>query len=206
MTRQLGAASGLVGLQAPLNPQQALIHLMKVNFGPGRFAYITDDTRAHTFNENIYQPFPVQVGDYFEAGDGEMTKVRLTIYDLFERIDKELEGYRGFDNWTVEFAVCFVPGDGLEPIQVFGWNFNVTAITIGGRTVVVELGQDDLELLSLPHRWLSTHHCQLAYKGALCGSTSPDPTCDHGLRTPNGCVKKENWLRFGAQPGSGGVG
>lgn len=162
------------------------------------------NTEAVTWDGEVWQPYPFELGDMEETKEAEIPTVSLVIYDIERRLIPIIDQYGGgigaevwvrvvhsahLDNTTPEFEQNF------ENVEVqIGYDFSVK----------LKLGAENLSNRRSPaDRFLKGHCRYKIFKGAECGYDGPETECS---RTFERCRQLGNQARFGGFPGIGKIG
>lgn len=179
----------------------AFIWMLGIDFEDNSAVYLTSNPATLTYSGQSWTPYPFEVGEIREDGEGEISGVSVTGWDGDSEIASRLDAYRGFDRWRVTLHLANLADGASVPGVLISHRFRVNDITTESGRVTMVLGEDEINAIQLPHNYFDPNRCQAAYRGALCGYAGALPTCDRSMWGENGCQVHENMGRFRGAPG-----
>lgn len=183
----------IVGLELP----DAWIVLLDVDCGSGTHVRLANNTEDVAYDGNTYlaAPFEPEAVRLGKGGPHSHYALRLTnLADRFVDYLRQSGGLEGQD-LTVTL-VC--TSDLAADYSDFQTTYTIKGHDEDDRVVTFEIGHPNLYLARFPRRRYLANVCEVQFKGALCGYSGGESSCDHTLSR---CRELSNETRFGGSPG-----
>lgn len=159
--------------------------------------YLTNNAEDVTANGVLYNAFAFDVNITHESGG--QPSVTLSVEDVTSAVQQKMTQYGGGVGFTVRFKVFNEVNLDSEPEIVE--TFEVINSSTKDYSINWTLGTDNLLGRRFPNRRQLKDRCTWVFKGAECGYSGADSSCDYTLQGPNGCGTKGNTQNFGGFPG-----
>ena len=159
-----------------------------------RLCYNTDDVY---WNGQLWQSFPMELGETGEDGSGSDPNVELKVDNTSQALQFHVEEARGGVGLKVIIRVVNTKAlDVAEP--ELEEHYAVQRCSVNQQFVSFTLGCEYSGRSIRPLNRYMKNNCRFKYKGIRCGATSSLETCDHTLKA---CRERNNSKRFGGFPG-----
>lgn len=179
-----------------LSTDSAFIPLLEIKLpnGSARICYNTEDI---TWNGELYQAFPFELGEVHEQTDGSDPNVSLTVDNTSQALQYMVEESRGANGFPVIIRV--VNSENLNaPEPELEEYFVVTKTTVNQESITFTLGNEYSSRTRRPlHRYMK-NNCPFKYKSIRCGCKAEAASCNHTLTD---CRARNNSARFGGFQG-----
>ena len=179
-----------------LSTDSSFIPLLEINL-PNDSARICYNTEDVTWNGELYQAFPFEIGEVREETDGSDPNVTLMVDNTSQALQYMVEESRGGNGFPVIIRV--VNSENLDvPDPELEEYFVVTKTEITQESITFTLGNEYSSRTRRPLNRYMKNNCPFRYKGIRCGSTSAETSCNHTLTD---CRARNNAARFGGFQG-----
>lgn len=158
-----------------------------------RICYNTEDI---TWNGNIYQAFPFDIGDISEKTDGSDPNVQLRVDNTSQALQSIVEENAGANG--TEVIIRVVNTAAMSSTPELEEHFVVTKTDIDRQYITFHLGTEYSSRTRRPKERYMKNNCPFQYKGVRCGATAEQTSCNHTLTD---CRLRNNSERFGGFPG-----
>lgn len=153
---------------------------------------VTTNTDPIEFGGETFRPFPFEVGEITDDGEGNLHTIPITVDNAtaeLSGLDAELTGLVDA-RVTLWFVHAEHAGEGDYAFRV---ELRVSQATVDGQTgLTAELAAEPLVSRTTPVAILLEGRCRHTYGGADCGYPTDLPgalpTCDRSLWGENGCI------------------
>lgn len=155
-----------------------------------RICYNTDDI---TWNGNLYQAFPFEIGDVGEESDGSDPNVQLKISNVGRALQYAVEESNGATGYAVVLRV--VNSKNLDSSETeLAEYFVIQKTSVTEEYITFTLGTEYSSRTRRPLNRYMKNNCPFKYKGLRCGYNGEMKTCNHTL---SACREHNNSKRFG---------
>nr|DAM88899.1 MAG TPA: minor tail protein L [Caudoviricetes sp.] len=179
-----------------LSTDSSFIPLLEIKL-PNNSARICYNTEDVTWNGELYQAFPFEIGEVREETDGSDPNVTLTVDNTSQALQYMVEESRGGNGFPVIIRV--VNSENLDaPEPELEEYFVVTKTEITQESITFTLGNEYSSRTRRPLNRYMKNNCPFRYKGIRCGCTSAEASCNHTLTD---CRARSNSERFGGFQG-----
>ena len=158
--------------------------------------YIAGNTEDVTWNGNLYQCFPFELGDVNDDAKGSLPSLDLKVSNVTRAIQPYLEHGNGGVGSKVTLRVVLSENIN-DPNPELEEQFTVTKTKTDPQWVTFTLGASYPSGSRRPLRRYLKNHCPFKYKGVECGATASQTTCP---KTLVACRARNNSARFGGDP------
>lgn len=179
-----------------LYTDSAFIILLDILLGDevARICYNTEDI---TWNGNVYQAFPFDIGDISENSDGSDPNVQLRVDNTSQALQYIVEENQGANG--TEVIIRVVNTEALDNTESeLEEHFVVTKTSVDKQYITFTLGTEYSSRTRRPLYRYMKNSCPFKYKGIRCGATSALTYCNHTLTD---CRLRNNSERFGGFQG-----
>ena len=161
-----------------------------------RVCYNNEDI---TWNGNIYQGFPFEIGEVSQDNTGSEPSVELKVDNVSRAMQSYVEDYKGGNGFTVLLRVVNTEAiaQGVTDAELEE-RFKVNHCTVEQNFITFTLGTGYSLSTRRPLDRYLKNSCPFVYKGLRCACTSSLTTCGHTLTE---CRARGNSARFGGFPG-----
>ncbi len=153
-----------------------------------------------TYKSELYQAFPIQLGDVTEDSTGSEPSIELKVANTSQALQAVVEQSDGGNGSDVEVMVVntkAVAANGSCDPEL-DEHYTCTHASCTQDWVTFNLGPGyNLRSRRPAYRYMK-NNCPFHYKGLRCGCTSSASTCGHTLVD---CRARGNSARFGGFPG-----
>ncbi|MBR6678714.1 MAG: hypothetical protein IKL58_00125 [Phascolarctobacterium sp.] len=179
-----------------LSTDSAFIVLVEIQLKDDviRLCYNTEDV---FWNNQLWQAFPMQLGEVGEDGAGSDPNVELKVDNVSQALQYHVEEAGGGVGLEVVIRVVNTKALDYEEPETEE-HYVVQRCTVDQQFVSFTLGCEYSGRTRRPLDRYMKNNCRFKYKGIRCAATSSLPTCDHTLRA---CRERNNSKRFGGFPG-----
>lgn len=178
-----------------LSTGSAFIILLDITLGEEivRICYNTEDV---TWQGNLYQAFPFQLGEVSETSDDSDPNVSLKVDNVSQALQYAVEEAKGANGTEVILRV--VNTEAMDEDAALEEYFVVTKTTIKEDFITFTLGNEYSARTRRPLGRYMKNNCPFKYKDIRCGATSNLEGCAHTLQD---CRARNNSMRFGGFQG-----
>ena len=179
-----------------LYTNSAFIILLEILLGDetARICYNTEDI---TWNGNVYQAFPFDIGDISENNDGSDPNVQLRVDNTSQALQYIVEENNGANG--TEVIIRVVNTEALDNTESeLEEHFVVTKTSVDKQYITFTLGTEYSSRTRRPVYRYMKNNCPFRYKGIRCGATAEQTSCNHTLTD---CRARNNSERFGGFQG-----
>jgi len=159
-----------------------------------RVCYNNEDI---TWNGNLYQAFPFELGEVSEDSTGSEPSVELKVDNTTRALQSYVEDYSGGNGFTVVLRIVNSKALDISTPELEE-RFTVNHCAVDQQFITFNLGSGYPLNDRRPLEKYLKNNCPFRYKGLRCGSTSGYATCGHTLTE---CRARGNSARFGGYPG-----
>lgn len=178
-----------------LSTGSAFIILLDIDLGETiRICYNTEDI---TWNGNLYQAFPFQLGNVSEDTDGSEPNVELKVNNTTQALEQYIEQGNGGNGTQVIIRVVNTENLSSSEAELEEY-FTVIKCVVTAEWVTFTLGAEYSARTRRPLNRYMKNNCPFKYKGIRCGATSSKTDCNHTLTD---CRARNNSKRFGGFQG-----
>jgi len=179
-----------------LSTDSSFIPLLEIKL-PNDSARICYNTEDVTWNGELYQAFPFEIGEVREETDDSDPNVTLTVDNTSQALQYMVEESRGGNGFPVIIRV--VNSENLDvPDPELEEYFVVTKTEITQESITFTLGNEYSSRTRRPLNRYMKNNCPFRYKGIRCGCTAAETSCNHTLTD---CRARNNAARFGGFQG-----
>jgi phage-related protein len=169
---------------------------MKVVLSPSETVYLARNNATVTYGGNDYVPFPFEVADQVEDGQGQPGQVTITVANVNREMTTLIERYRGMFGAVVTLYLVY--GTTL----VISDSFKVQSSSVNDKAASFQMGNQDLYGVMTPSERFMRSRCRFRYKDPdTCNYGGGLAECDRTLWGANGCLAHANQANFGGAPG-----
>lgn len=180
-----------------LSTESVFIVLLDIDLKDGDVIRVCYNNEDITWNGNLYQSFPFELGEVSEDTDGSDPSVELRVDNTSRALSYYIESSGGAVNMPVVLRVVNTENlNSNEP--ELEESFVVQKTSIAEDFVTFTLGAEYSSRTRRPLNRYMKNNCPFKYKGLRCGYNGGLPTCYHTLVD---CRAHENSKRFGGFPG-----
>lgn len=180
-----------------LSTGSVFIVLLDIDLKDGDVIRVCYNTEDVTWNGNLYQAFPFELGEVSEATDGSDPSVELKVDNTSRALSYYIESSGGAVNMPVVLRV--VNTENLNSVEAeLEESFVVQKTSVAEDFVTFTLGAEYSSRTRRPLNRYMKNNCPFKYKGVRCGYNGNIPTCYHTLVD---CREHDNSKRFGGFPG-----
>ena len=178
-----------------LSTGSAFIILLDIILGDdvARICYNTEDI---TWQGNLYQAFPFDIGDISENTDGSDPSVQLKVDNTSQVLQYRVEEANGANG--TEVVLYVINTEALSNTPELEEHFVVTKTDVDQQYITFTLGTEYSARTRRPLRRYMKSNCPFKYKGIVCAAVSEYETCNHTLTD---CRLRNNSERFGGFQG-----
>lgn len=167
--------------------------------GDDESIYLCRNNEDVTWNNQLWQAFPFELGEVKEDGTGSLPSIDLLVDNTGRALDYYLDKGGGGVGSTVTLRVVILPeneGEAAEPeiTEIF----SVVDCSVTEQNVKFSLGNAYPAQSRRPIGIYKKNYCPFKYKGVECACTSEFTDCNHTL---SACRERGNSKRFGGYPG-----
>ena len=200
----LNLSSAAIIEKNKLSSTGAWLILVEIDFDgidPIRLAYNTENIvwSAHT-----WMAFPFELREMSEDSKGRLPSLEIRVSNVSRALMPYVEQSQG--GVGAKVIVRVVHSDHLDLVEPeLEETFTIVSCAADAAWVTFTLGAESPLLQRCPKQRFLKDHCRYKeFKGAECGYSGPETTCN---RTFKQCVEYGNQARFGGFPGipTGGV-
>jgi phage-related protein len=172
------------------------LYLFDINYADGQAPWrLTDWSEQVSYSGNVYNPWPIKVGEISQSQDGRVAPVSLVVGNIDEAryVQQLVENYDMIGKKVTVTQIFYGLADAI-PIS-----FKIAGIKAAKGVVsfTLSIGFDYL-LSVIPSRIMYQRFCRWKFKDANCKYAGGDTTCG---RFWEDCVTKGNTINFGNFPG-----
>lgn len=179
-----------------LSTDSAFLILLDIVLGD-EVARICYNTENITWNGNVYQAFPFDLGDIPENTDGSDPSVTLKVDNVSQALQYLVEEADGANGTEVVLRVVNTMAmDNTDP--ELEERFVVTKTDVNQQYITFTLGTEYSARTRRPTGRYMKSSCPFKYKGPRCAAVSSYGTCNHTLTD---CRLRNNSQRFGGFQG-----
>lgn len=180
-----------------LSTGSVFIILLDIDLKGGDVIRVCYNTEDITWNGQLYQAFPFELGEVSEATDGSDPSVELKVDNTSRALSYAIETSGGAVNMPVILRVVNTENlNSAEPELEEA--FVVQKTSVAEDFVTFTLGAEYSARTRRPLNRYMKNNCPFKYKGIRCGYNGSIATCYHTLVD---CRKHGNSKRFGGFPG-----
>lgn len=180
-----------------LSTGSVFIVLLDIDLKDGDVIRVCYNTEDVTWNGNLYQAFPFELGEVSETTDGSDPSVELKVDNTSRALSYYIESSGGAVNMPVVLRV--VNTENLNSTEAeLEESFVVQKTSVAEDYVTFTLGAEYSSRTRRPLNRYMKNNCPFKYKGLRCGYNGGIPTCYHTLVD---CREHGNSKRFGGFPG-----
>jgi phage-related protein len=154
-----------------------------------RICYNNED---ETWNGNLYQAFPFDIGETSQDSTGSEPSVDLKVSNVSQALVSIVESYKGGNGSLVKLRVVNTKAMTDTP-ELEEW-YKVNKCSVSEKYVTFNLGSGYSLKTRRPLDRYMKNNCRFTYKGLRCACTSSETTCGHTLIE---CRARGNSGRFG---------
>ena len=158
--------------------------------------YICYNNEDITWQGQLYQAFPFEIGETSEDSDGSDPNVSLKVSNVSQGLQWYVEDSGG--GVGTEVILRVVNSLNLNGAADLEEHYTVLACSVDEQWVDFTLGTDYSAKTRRPLDRYMKNNCRFAYKGVRCGYNGNKATCAHTLAD---CREHNNSARFGGFPG-----
>ena len=158
-----------------------------------RICYNNEDV---TWQGQLYQAFPFQIGETSEDSDGSDPNVSLKVDNTAQGLQYYVEESGG--GVGTEVILRVVNSLNMNGAADLEETYTVLSCNITEQWVEFTLGTDYSAKTRRPLDRYMKNNCRFKYKGVRCGYNGNKSNCEHTLAD---CRKHNNSTRFGGFPG-----
>ena len=179
-----------------LSTDSAFLILLDIVLGD-EVARICYNTENITWNGNVYQAFPFDLGDIREKTDGSDPSVTVKVDNVSQALQYLVEDADGANGTEVILRVVnTLAMENTAP--ELEERFVVTKTDVNQQYITFTLGTEYSARTRRPVRRYMKSSCPFKYKGVQCAAVSSYGTCNHTLTD---CRLRNNSQRFGGFQG-----
>lgn len=178
-----------------LDTQSCFLILLDIEFENDtvRICYNNEDIY---WQGNLYQAFPMRLGEATEQTDGSDPNLTLSVDNVAQGMQAHVEEAEGGVNTKVILRV--VNSENLNGEADLEEYYTVLSCKINEQAIDFTLGNGYSEKSRRPIDRYMKNNCPFQYKGVRCGYKGRLKSCKHNLTD---CRKHGNSKRFGGFPG-----
>lgn len=188
----------------------------EITLGGSTYRY-TSNVESVVVDGYTYTPFPVELADISEDGQGDISSVKLICSNISDTLSTAIRTSKDVDGQPVVYKLVSIRS-GYSNTTIYTETMEIIKIdSISKDSVVFEVGPFNPFLIRLLQEKFLTDFCWNTYKGKGCylkrstgtysapsGFTTGSPdTCDRSLED---CRRHVNSPRFNSFPGIPGYG
>ena len=158
--------------------------------------YICYNNEDITWNGQLYQAFPFELGETSEDSDGSDPNVSLRVSNVAQGLQWYVEDSGG--GVGTEIVLRVVNSLNLNGAADLEEVYTVLSCDINEQWVEFTLGNDYSAKTRRPLDRYMKNNCPFAYKGIRCGYNGAKANCAHTLAD---CRSHSNSARYGGYPG-----
>ena len=158
--------------------------------------YICYNNEDVTWQGQLYQAFPFEIGETSEDSDGSDPNVSLRVDNTAQGLQWYVEDSGG--GVGTEVILRVVNSLNMNGAADLEESYTVLSCNITEQWVEFTLGTDYSAKTRRPLDRYMKNNCRFKYKGVRCGYNGSKANCDHTLAD---CRAHKNSTRFGAFPG-----
>lgn len=191
-----------------LTSNSVFLSLLEINIPS-----VEETLRVVSNNEDIvwagktWQRFPFEVGEYTESSNAEISTVKITVSNVYNKIGQYIRQYESYIKQNVFepikvifYIVNSKDLDNMTPIVEH--NLTLTSPSIKD-SIVFTLSAKNLFNAKIPKSRMLRNSCRFKFKSTLCGYKGPEEECDKTLFR---CRELNNSTRYGGSPSIGNIG
>lgn len=153
--------------------------------------HLVNNEESITFNNTIYNPFPIGFEVMEESNSGDLPIVNLVVGNVSREISSYMETRNGLLDCIVIMRWVHT-SDLANSNSALTSTFTIRSSGVTENSASFRLSQHPFFDVPFPHNTFQRSRCRFAFKSTECGwssaSASQDSTtCDKGLNTENGC-------------------
>lgn len=179
------------------------IWLLELRLSTGTLRYAINPVDV-TFNALTYTAVPASVGAIQESAERQAPQVRVRLQNVDGVLGPLVDALNasGADPRTLRAVVTMVEASNLaDATAKIEDTLVIDSVTISREAVEFILGSPFATGILVPLRAAGSYTCPWEYKGAHCGSESPEKSCGKTLADCRLRFPKGDALRFGGLPG-----
>lgn len=155
-----------------------------------RICYNTDDV---TWNGNLYQAFPFEIGEVTEDIDGSDPNVELKVSNVARALQYAVEETNGATGYAVTLRVVNSENLASADAELEEY-FVIQKTVVTEEYITFTLGTEYSSRTRRPLNRYMKNNCPFKYKGIRCGYAGNIANCVHTLTD---CRNHNNSKRFG---------
>lgn len=158
--------------------------------------YICYNNEDVTWQGQLYQAFPFEIGETNESSDGSDPNISLKVSNVAQGFQWYVEDSGG--GVGTEIVLRVVNSKNMNGNPDLEEVYNVISCKVTEQWIEFTLGNDYSAKTRRPLDRYMKNNCRFAYKGVRCGYNGNMSTCDHTLAD---CREHRNSKRYGGFPG-----
>lgn len=158
--------------------------------------YICYNNEDVTWQGQLYQAFPFEIGETNESSDGSDPNISLKVSNVAQGFQWYVEDSGG--GVGTEIVLRVVNSKNMNGNPDLEEVYNVLSCKVNEQWIDFTLGNDYSAKTRRPLDRYMKNNCRFAYKGVRCGYNGNKETCDHTLAD---CREHNNSKRYGGYPG-----
>ena len=183
---------------AKLQSTSVWVELLAITLPYDRVLRLANNTEpicygGETYRASAYEPEVVEL-----TKNARMPAYALRLSHLAGELVQYLRRAGGLEGQTVT-AILVNTNDLGADYSAYTTTYDIRGHSDDDETVEFEIGGPNLYRWRFPFRRYMPNLCEVAFKGALCGYSGPESSCNYTLAR---CRQLGNGPRFGGTPGS----
>lgn len=186
-----------------LAPDGAWVWLAQVEMGETEVTYWARNPTAVSFLSVTWNPMPFNVTDINESSDGELTSMKVLVFDRFGVVRPEVKKRDGLTDrqitlHKVPHSLIASPTDGSGKKNYITYIGRVQAVSYPQGRILFEVSGESIVRKGAPRGILTRDFCPYVFKDSVtCMASGNGPFCDKSIDGPAGCIFHDNVINFG---------